>query len=318
MKPLNLSIRSFAPCLVLLLALPLWSQSESGAPVSELQRRFIQMEQRALELSQRLSEMSGTEPIELIDRNESLEPVELETEAQQSYDELPGPLVEALPIPEEEPKGEVPTVYQSEVVRVMPTTQQNQGDYYLAPVIGFSFTSTTNYNFDYAGSSLDDDLEGDWGNSIGILIGRRWDNWNANFNASYQFQKYHNNNFRNATSNRVKADGHEESFSLTLNGGYSVPITNSLSHIGMLGAGFAYRNNTFDATAFTPSGTQVPLDPRHDSSIVFTYNFSMGLEYLFSQNYSARLGYRLIGLTSNESFEGSFQHLIELGVGANF
>jgi len=26
----------------------------------------------------------------------------------------------------------------------------------------------------------------------------------------------------------------------------------------------------------------------------------------------------LLGLTSNESFEGSFQHLIELGVGANF
>ena len=33
------------------------------------------MEQRAFELSQKLSEMSGTEPIELIDRNESLDPV---------------------------------------------------------------------------------------------------------------------------------------------------------------------------------------------------------------------------------------------------
>ena len=55
-----------------------------------------------------------------------------------------------------------------------------------------------------------------------------------------------------------------------------------------------------------------------ESSLVFTYDFSMGLEYMFSQNYSARLGYRLLGLTSNESFDGSFQHLIELGVGANF
>ena len=80
---------------------PLGAQSEDGAPVSELQRRFLQMEQRALELSQRLSEMSGTEPIQLIDRNESLDPVELETDAQQSYDELPGPMVEPLPIPEE-------------------------------------------------------------------------------------------------------------------------------------------------------------------------------------------------------------------------
>ena len=61
-----------------------------------------------------------------------------------------------------------------------------------------------------------------------------------------------------------------------------------------------------------------PAGDRSKSSLVFTYDFSMGLEYLFTQNYSARLGYRLLGLTSNESFDGSFQHLIELGVGANF
>jgi opacity protein-like surface antigen len=293
-------------------------QNSDGAPVSELQRRFLQMEQRALDLSKRLSEISGTEPIELIDRNESLAPVQLETDAQKSYDQLPGPMVEPLSIPEEPITEEVPTVYQSEVVRVAPTTQQRKGDYYFMPIIGFSFTSITNYNFDYSGSSLEDDLDGSWGNSIGICAGRRWDNWVATINTSYQFQEYENNYFRNATANRIDAKGYEESFSIFISGGYSVPITNSLSHNGTLGGGIAYRKNTFDATAITPTGTVVPLDPRHDSSVVFTYNFSMGLEYMFSQNYSARLGYRLLGLTSNESFDGSFQHLIELGVGANF
>ncbi|MEL0098222.1 MAG: outer membrane beta-barrel protein [Opitutae bacterium] len=276
------------------------------------------MEQRALDLSQRLSEMSGTEPIQLIDRNESLEPAELETDAQQSYDELPGPMVEPLPLPDAPIIEETPVVYQSEVMRVAPTTQQRKGDYYLMPIIGFSFTSTTNYNFDYSGSSLEDDLDGKWGNSIGICAGRRWDNWVATINTSYQFQEYDNNSFRNATANRIDAEGYEESFSISISGGYSVPITSALSHNGTLGGGIAYRKNTFDATAITPTGTIVPLDPRHDTSVVFTYNFSMGLEYMFSQNYSARLGYRLLGLTSNESFDGSFQHLIELGVGANF
>ena len=122
---------------------PMWGQNSDGAPVSELQRRFLQMEQRALDLSKRLSEMSGTEPIELIDRNESLAPVQLETDAQQSYDQLPGPMVEPLPIPEDPITEEVPTVYKSEVVRVVPTTQQRKGDYYLMPIIGFSFTSIT-------------------------------------------------------------------------------------------------------------------------------------------------------------------------------
>ena len=83
--------------------------------------------------------------------------------------------------------------------------------------------------------------------------------------------------------------------------------------------GFAWRRNSADVEVFIfPNWEPDPLGEQSQSSLVFTYDFSMGLEYLFTQNYSARLGYRLLGLTSNESFDGSFQHLIELGVGANF
>ena len=71
----------------------LTAQSTSDAPVSELQRKFHGWSKGPWSF-QRLSEMSGTEPIQLIERNESLEPVELETDAQLSYDELPGPAVE--------------------------------------------------------------------------------------------------------------------------------------------------------------------------------------------------------------------------------
>ena len=112
------------------------AQTEDGAPVSELQRRFLQMEQRALDLSKRLSEMSGTEPIELIDRNESLAPVQLETDAQQSYDQLPGPMVEPLPIPEEPIAEEVPTVYQSEVVRVVTYDPATKGGLLFYALLG--------------------------------------------------------------------------------------------------------------------------------------------------------------------------------------
>ena len=54
------------------------------------------------------------------------------------------------------------------------------------------------------------------------------------------------------------------------------------------------------------------------SSLVFTYGLSLGFEYLFVNNFSGYCGYRLMGLSSNKSFEGAFQHLLELGVGANF
>jgi len=300
----------------------MWGQNSDGAPVSELQRRFLQMEQRALDLSKRLSEMSGTEPIELIDRNESLAPVQLETDAQQSYDQLPGPIVEPLPIPEDPITEEVPTVYQSEVVRVVPTTQQRKGDYYLMPVLGFSLSSYIAYEFNEGGTAFSDDLDGGWGNSVGIMIGKRWDNWTAFCRIGYQYQKYENDRFTSMVPDTfADIDATNESYLLNLGSGYSIPLTTQLSTYGNVGIGFAYRKDSVDSQPYRIiGGSRFDLIPSSDfeSSLVFTYDFSMGLEYLFTQNYSARLGYRLLGLTSNESFDGSFQHLIELGVGANF
>ena len=301
---------------------PIWGQNSDGAPVSELQRRFLQMEQRALDLSNRLSEMSGTEPIDLSDRNESLAPVQLETDAQQSYDQLPGPMVEPLPIPEEPIKEEMPTIYQSEVVRVAPTTQQRKGDYYLMPILGFSLSSYIAYEFNEGGTNFSDDLDGGWGNSVGIMIGKRWDNWTAFCRICYQYQKYTNDTFGSiVTDTFANVAGTNESYLLNFGSGYSIPLSTKLSTYGDVGIGFAYRKDSIEGKLYRESsGAPVDLGPVSDfeSSLVFTYDFSMGLEYMFSQNYSARLGYRLLGLTSNKSFGSSFQHLIELGVGANF
>jgi opacity protein-like surface antigen len=295
----------------------LTAQSASDAPVSELQRKFLRMEQRALELSQRLSEMSGTEPIQLIERNESLEAIELETDAQLSYDELPGPTIEPLPLPVEDPEPELPMVYQSEVSRVAPTTQQRKGDYYLMPLVGFAVASDTTFSE----NEYNDDLEGKWGNSIGVSAGKRWDNWMAYLRVAYQYLEYENLAFK--ADNPTRVFGDEESFSFSFGGGYAISLTPKLSTYGGTGIGFAWRRNSADVEFQIEEFGQKkwkndPGGDRSKSSLVFTYDFSMGLEYLFTQNYSARLGYRLLGLTSNESFDGSFQHLIELGVGANF
>ena len=105
----------------------LTAQSASDAPVSELQRKFLRMEQRALELSQRLSEMSGTEPIQLIERNESLAPIELETDAQLSYDELPGPTIEPLPMPVEDPEPELPRFINLRCPEWLPPLSKERG-----------------------------------------------------------------------------------------------------------------------------------------------------------------------------------------------
>jgi len=103
-------------------------------------------------------------------------------------------------------------------------------------------------------------------------------------------------------------------------GGYSIPITERLSTNGNLGLGFAWRKANVNNLVNIGFGwSPDPSDPSNQySSLVFTYDLSLGFEYLFVNNFSGYFGYRVMGLSSNKSFEGAFQHLIELGVGANF
>ena len=286
--------------------------------ISEREFRFREVEQRALDLSKRLSELTGTEPIELIDRNRSLSPVRYDSSAQRAFDVLPGPLEEIEPELSEPEEEATPVVYASDVQRVVPTTQQRKGDYYIMPVLGLAFSSETKWDDEIDTFSLD----GEMGNVLGVEIGRRWDNWQSSVMISYQYLDFEEISFtRSSTLEKIKAS--EESYSISLSGGYSVPISERLSHVGAAGLGLAWRRNIVQGSYFVPQSVAGPESwelhpPVLDSSLVFTYELSLGFEYLFVNNFSGYCGYRLMGLSSNKSFEGAFQHLLELGVGANF
>ena len=157
-----------------MLAMPLLAQPSLQEPViSEREFRFREVEQRALDLSKRLSELTGTEPIELIDRNRSLTPVRYESSAQRAFDVLPGPLPEDEPEVIEPKEDAKPLVFTSEVQRVVPTTQQRKGDYYIMPMLGLAFSSQSKWKDEVETFTLD----GDMGNLLGVEVGRRWDNW---------------------------------------------------------------------------------------------------------------------------------------------
>ena len=299
----------FVPCIALS------GQGTFDEPViSEREFRFREVEQRALDLSRRLSEITGTEPVQLIDRNQSFDPVRYENSAQRSFDALPGPLqdLEPLPEPEEAEKAQ-PLVFASEVKRVVPTTQQRKGDYFIMPMFGMAFSSKTNHS----SLGIENSLEGDLGNVLGLNFGRRWDNWVIHTRISYQYLDYKSLIINPSALQPTSLDSNEESYSLSIGGGYSIPITQRLSTNGGLGLGFAWRKNinnysTSVLGTFSPAGTE------QFTSLVFTYDLSLGFEYLFVNNFSGYFGYRVMGLSSNKSFEGAFQHLIEFGVGANF
>ena len=143
---------------------------------------------------------------------------------------------------------------------------------------------------------------------------------------SYQHQRYENNDFSSGIAGiHAEAEGMEESYSVSFGGGYSVPLLNKLSTIGTLGIGTAWRRNSFNSDLYitgTLGGVTITnkFDSYSDfqSSMVFTYDLALGFEYFLAENFSSYFGYRMLGLTSNKDFEGSFQHLFELGAGANF
>jgi len=308
----SVALVCFAPCMALS------GQGTFEEPViSEREFRFREVEQRALDLSRRLSEITGTEPVQLIDRNQSFDPVRYQNSAQRSFDALPGPLqdLEPLPEPEEEEEKAQPLVFASEVKRVVPTTQQRKGDYYIMPMFGLAFSSKTKYS-DLGNKHT---LEGDLGNVIGVSLGKRWDNWLIHTRVSYQYLDYKEYLWSN-TGLPSSYRANEESYSVVVAGGYSIPITERLSTNGSLGLGFAWRKANVNNLVNIGFGwSPDPSDPSNQySSLVFTYDLSLGFEYLFVNNFSGYFGYRVMGLSSNKSFEGAFQHLIELGVGANF
>ena len=283
--------------------------------ISEREFRFREVEQRALDLSKRLSEISGTEPVQLIDREQSLSPVRYESSAQRAFDVLPGPLEEIEPIVEQPEEESEPVVFASEVNRVTPTTQQRKGDYYIMPSFGIIFGSDTKF----VDGTSNYSLIGEIGNSLALNIGRRLDNWEYSFRIGYKYIEYEEFEF-GPVNTPSKFFSEEESYAAVLSGGYAVPITEKLSTNGSVNFGMAWRKNLHRISTYTKRFGWSPVPNSSDviSSLVFTYGLSIGFEYLFVNNFSGYCGYRLMGVSSNKSFEGAFQHLLELGVGANF
>ena len=315
--PMSLCLPRFVPaCYLLILSLPLWGQTALQEPViSEREFRFREVEQRALDLSKRLSEISGTEPVQLIDREQPLVPVRYESSAQRAFDVLPGPLEEEKPVMDEPEEESEPVVFASQVSRVTPTTQQRKGDYYIMPSFGIIFGTNTKFVDGLKNHSLDSNL----GNSLAINIGKRFDNWEVSFRVGYRYLDYDEFTYGDEFfPNRMISE--EELYSISFKGGYAIPISERFSTNGGVMIGTAWRKNLYRIDTdiayigfdWEEGSTEVM------SSLVFTYGLSLGFEYLFVNNFSGYFGYRLMGHSSNKSFEGAFQHLLELGVGANF
>jgi opacity protein-like surface antigen len=196
------------------------------------------------------------------------------------------------------------------IAQVIPTAETTNGWYVsLAPEVVFG------YDIDTDGGNvavplipapglppvgittvpLDASLDTDTGFGIGGAVGYRFDNARVEFEVGYN-----NNNVDNIVVNDIEAsaDGDIGNWKFLINGYYDFPTDSRFSPYVGGGAGLAILSAN-DVSASLPPFGAVSID---DSNSSFIFQFKAGAGYDITDELTAFLGYRLMGIPG-QSFE---------------
>jgi hypothetical protein len=272
---------------------------------------FRRLEQRALSLSQKFADISGTEPVRLITPRKAKTYTPPQTpitySPQNYYDALPGPQPDyekpSVSIEQNNTTLSTQQFVDDQVIEFHPTMEEKRGEYYLRPFIALQLPRDQKFN-----SSSINELDSYAGYSLGLHAGKRIDNFTAGLRLSYFYNDMAKRN------GLIRIEAENELLALTGTVGFSASMTENLSFDFGLGLGFGNRLNSW-TTQFNPFPPEA--EPSFEKT-VFTYEFSLLLDYAYSENLSAFGGYRLVGASDNGRFDRMVSHLFELGVGANF
>ena len=286
---------------------------------------FKRMEARAMSLSKKMADISGTEPIQLIKPREKREQMILpERQApQEYYNALPGPPPQSIePVDDgsdavppsvvyEDPKGD-------SFSEIKPSIEELKGRYFFRPYMALQAPAEYDARISLGINPVpySDQMDGDLGYALGIRTGQRLGNLEVSLGFGYHHQEYSNPDF---ASTSFSSAGECELLSLALGLGYSVPVSEDWSLGFGLDLGTAWRRDSVEVD-FTALGFGAFLPPAaySESDSVFIYDLRVFLDYDFSEDLSMYLGYRLMGVPDNGPFDQVTLHLFEAGIGANF
>jgi hypothetical protein len=296
---------------------------------------YQNLEARARSLSQKLAEISGTEPIPFHSPKRSvlstMESNPTNASPQTAYDSLPGPIVE--PASTSAPQSE--TLYRADgtpvILQAAPTTspaiasppssvlkkrairrnmEKERGAYFIQPFVGVAVPPSTQT---FKGLSGDASVETEIGNAVGLSFGRRWDNLEGEVHLGYLNSAY--GDISNPMSPfPYTADGQLEVFQIGARVGYGIPFGEKGWFRVAGGFGFANRRDVLNVE-LVPSG---PVTSYLSSETAFTYDLLLSLGYEVGMGLDAFLAYRLLGVSENGDFDSVAMHLFQVGLGANF
>ena len=292
---------------------------------------YQNLEARARSLSQKLAEISGTEPIPF-ERTQgsvlsSMEKNPQSSTPQSAYDSLPGPVMEQKA---PEPVSETETLYRADgtpvILQAAPTTspaiaspsdaapkkrairrnmEKERGSYFIQPFFGVAVPPS---NQSFKGSRREATIETKIGHSLGLSLGRRWDNLEGELHFGYLTSDYGDMTIPGSPM-PTSADGQLEVFQIGTRLGYGVPFSERGWFRVAGGFGFASRRDVINIS----SGSSYL-----SSETTFTYDLLLGLGYEVGMGLDAFLAYRLLGVSENGDFDSVAMHLFQVGLGANF
>lgn len=292
--------------------------AQSG--ITDRDEYFRRMELRAIELSRKMAELTGTEPIEMIEPRPSpsfeFQPANTDnrlaqpvSDSQKSSKEIIQDSFDSLPGPMESNETSISKKYEDNVgegtLFSQSTTEELKGSYFLKS----SFVFQAPFDSDVKGVNS---LAGKVGDGIGVVVGRRIENWTLSARFGHTHQEFSNADFQFG----FPANGDVQTTSLTANIGLCVPLNEKLSFEASFGLGYTSVSHSLGMSFLGIES----LDVLSDSG--FSYELSLLLDYSFSERLSAFLGYRLAGIPENNgsaiAFDSVNAHLFELGLGMNF
>ena len=331
-NPLSLFRQLFSLIVLLILGASFFTGSVLFGQSASDQRReafYENLEARARSLSQKLAEISGTEPIPFKRPQRSvLSTIEttpaVQSVPQNAYDSLPGPMSEQEKI---RPVGGNETLYRADgtpvILQNAPTTspaitskapkkraisrnmEKERGSYFIQPFIGIAMAPS---DLAYKGITREGSISTEVGHILGASFGKRWDNLEGEIHFGYVNSNYGEVNFPGAPS-ATPADGQLEVFQIGTRLGYGIPFGEGGWFRVAGGFGFASRRDVLNLDS---------SDSYISSETAFTYDLLLGLGYEVGLGLDAFLAYRLLGVSENGNFDSVALHLFQLGLGANF
>ncbi len=337
--PMSVIHKFFGVCFFLFVPVCVWSQTDNTYVSRDA--FYDSLEARARALSQRLADLSGTEPIPF----ERPPPTILSTrkpppsQAQSAFDALPAtpPRVESPVVPSapQAPEPDDGTLYRAdgtpvkikEEVSEAPVKkrpprkemERDRGQYFIQPFVGLAFMSSdasfSRFNgYDGLGNPIHSDIkiETKVGHAIGLGLGRRWKNLDGELHFSYASVGYDSASATlGGAAASVPVSGEAELFQIGARAGYGLPVGDS----GWIRAagGFGYGKRRDSLSLGPPLGESFG-----NSESAFTYDLLFSLGYEIEWGLDVFLAYRLLGSSANGDFDKMAMHLFELGLGANF